>query len=75
MVQLIISVVLPDLLPRELKVWLVVIAGCAFAGITAGLFLARKDPSTSLFFTYLSAFISGLVSGISLVVIIVKVKN
>jgi hypothetical protein len=74
-VQLIISVVLPDLLPRELKVWLVVIAGSAFVGITTGLFLARKDPSTSLFFTYLSAFISGLVSGISLVVIIVKVKN
>lgn len=74
-VQLILSIVLPDLLPAELKTWLIVIAGSAFLGITVGLFLARKDPSTSLFFTYLSAFISGLISGISLVVIIVKVKN
>lgn len=74
-IQLILSIVLPDLLPTELKVWLVVIAGSAFAGILAGLFLARRDPSTTLFFTYLSAFISGLISGISLVVIIVKVKN
>lgn len=74
-IQLILSVALPDLLPRELKTWLIVIAGSAFIGITGGLFLARKDPSTTLFFTYLAAFISGLVSGISLVVIIVKVKN
>jgi len=74
-VQLILSVILPDLLPVELKIWLVVIAGSAFIGIIVGLILARKDPSTTLFFTYLSAFISGLISGISLVVIIVKVKN
>lgn len=74
-VQLILAVVLPDLLPPLLKTWLVVVTGTAFLGITLGLFLSRKDQHTSLFFIVLASFISGLIFGISLVVIIVKVKN
>lgn len=74
-VQLILAVVLPDLLPSLLKTWLVVVTGAAFIGITLGLILSRKDPQTSLFFIVLASFISGLIFGISLVAIVVKVKN
>lgn len=75
-IQLVLAIALPDILPVLLKTWLLTVACGALVGIVIGLFLGRKDTATTLFFTFLSAFVCGLVSGISLVVIIVdKVKN
>lgn len=75
LIQLVLATILPDLLPVLLKTWLIVVAGSAFLGIALGLFLGRKDPSTVLFFSFLATFIGGLISGISLVAIVAKVKN
>lgn len=70
--QLIVAVIVPDILSPLLKLWLVVITLGAFIGITIGLILARNDPKTSMLFIFLSVFITGLVTGISMVVIVKK---
>lgn len=74
-VQLIIAVILPDLLPQLLKIWLIAVSGGAIVGILIGLLLSREDIKTTNFFILISIFISGLVLGISIVTVIVKVKN
>ena len=74
-VQLLIAVILPDILPELLKIWLLTVSCGAIVGILFGLLLSREDPKTTNFFIYISIFISGLVLGISIVTIIVKVKK
>jgi len=74
-VQLIISVIVPDILVPILKTWLIVIAGGSSLGLSISLFLARNDPTTTIYLCFLSIFIDGLISGISIVIIITKVKN
>ncbi len=74
-VQLIVAVILPDLLPQLLKIWLVTVSGGAIIGILIGLLLSRDDVKTTNFFILISIFISGLVVGISIVTVIVRVKN
>ncbi len=74
-VQLLLAVILPDLLPQLLKIWLITVSGGAVIGILIGLLLSRDDVKTTNFFILISIFISGLILGISIVTIIVKVKN
>lgn len=73
--QMALAVLLPDLLPTLLKIWLVTVSGGAIVGILIGLILSRDDIKTTNFFILISIFISGLVLGISIVTIIVRVKN
>jgi hypothetical protein len=75
-IQLLLSVILPDILDPLIKTWVLVILGVIFLGLTASLILANtKDTITLEFLVFLSAFISGVICGISLLVIIGKVKN
>ena len=74
-IQLVLAVILPDLLPQLLKIWLITVSGGAIVGILIGLLLSREDVKTTNFFILISIFISGLVLGISIVTIIVRVKN
>jgi hypothetical protein len=74
-VQLLLVVILPDLLPPLLKIWLVTVSGGGIVGILIALLLSRDDIKTTNFFILISIFISGLLSGISIVAIIVKEKN
>lgn len=70
MVQMLLAVFLPDILTPLLRIWLLVIMGGSYLGIIAGLIMARNDPKTTLFFVVISFFLSGLVFGVSLVVIV-----
>jgi hypothetical protein len=74
-VQLIIAVALHDVLTVILKTWLITVAGCLFIGLTVALTLTKNDSTTTLFLTLLSALASGFIGGISLVVIVIKIKN
>ena len=69
---MVVAVIIPDILSPLLKVWLIVITLGAFIGITIGLILARNDPKSSQLFIFLSVFITGLITGISMVVIVKK---
>jgi hypothetical protein len=68
--QLILAVILPDILTTLLKTWLIVIASGGLIGIIIGLIISKNDPKTSQFFIFLSVFLSGLITGISLLLII-----
>jgi hypothetical protein len=70
--QLVVAVIIPDILTPLLKIWLIVITLGAFIGITIGLILARNDPKSSLLFIILSVLITGLITGISIPVIVKK---
>jgi ABC-type multidrug transport system permease subunit len=68
--QLIFVVVIPDILTTLLKTWLIVIAAGGLIGIIIGLIISKNDPKTSQFFIFLSVFLSGLITGISIPIII-----
>lgn len=75
-IQLLLSVILPDILDPLIKTWALVILGVIFIGLTVSLIFAKtKDNITLIFLIILSTFISGVICGISLLVIIGKVKN
>jgi hypothetical protein len=69
-IQMLLAAFLPDMLTPLLRIWLVVIMGGSYLAIITGLFMARSDPKTTLFFVVVSFFLSGLVFGISMVVIL-----
>ena len=73
--QLIVVVVLPDILDDYTKAWLLVVIGGVFSGLIVATILARNDAITTLFINFLSPLVSGLITGITLVIIILKVKN
>jgi hypothetical protein len=75
-IQLLLSVILPDILDPLIKTYALVILGVIFVGLTISLiFTKTKDNITLIFLIILSVFISGFICGISLLVIIGKVKN
>ena len=75
LVQLVVAVILPDILTTILKTWIITVGGCLFVGLTVAQVLARGDSTSTLFLTLLSVLISGFASGVSLVVIVTKIKN
>lgn len=68
--QLVVAVVLPDSIPALLKTWLISVAGGGVVGTGLALFLSRNDLTLTLFLIVLSTFLSGLVSGISALLIV-----
>ena len=72
LVQLILAVALPDILSPLVKTWLIVVVGGGFIGLGIALFLAKSDPTTTLFLILLSTFLNGLFCGISIIVIVLK---
>lgn len=73
--QLILAVILPDILTTLLKTWLVVIASSALIGNIIGLIISKNDPKTSQFFIFVSVFLSGLITGISLLLILANGRH
>lgn len=69
-IQLVVAVLLPDSIPMLLKTWLISVAGGSVVGTGFALFLSRGDPTLTLFLIVLSIFLSGLVSGISVLLIV-----
>jgi hypothetical protein len=75
-IQLLFAVVLPDILDPLIKTWILLFLGIIFLGLIFSLILIKtKDTTTLLFLIILSVFISGFVSGVSLLVIVGKVKK
>ncbi len=68
--QLVLAVVLPDSIPTFLKTWLISVAGGGVVGTGLALFLSKSDLTLTLFLIVLSTFLSGLVSGISALLIV-----
>jgi hypothetical protein len=69
-IQLVLAVVLPDSIPALIKTWLISVAGGGVVGTGLALFLSRGDSTLTLFLIVLSTFLSGLVSGISVLLIV-----
>lgn len=67
-IQLILVVVFPDSLNHLFKIWLIVIAGSAFVGISLAIVLSKNDSRTSLIFTSFSLIIDSIIFGIALAV-------
>lgn len=61
----VLVLVLTHVLSSDLKIWIISVCGCFVLALTVALFLARKDATTSLFVTYVTAFFAGLLMGIS----------
>ncbi len=61
----VLVLVLTQVLSSDLKIWIISVCGCTVLALTVALFLARKDATTSLFVTYVTAFFAGLLMGIS----------
>ena len=73
--QLVFAVTLPDVLTTLIKTWLISVVGCVFFGLIITLFLARHDLAIILFINFISPYVSGVITGISLTIIILKIKN
>ena len=63
---LFVVLVLPELLPRLVKVWLVSISGAAFLVLIVALILARNDSTATLLFSKLVDVTSGVVIGVAI---------
>lgn len=61
----VLVLVLTQVLSSDMKIWIISVCGCTVLALTVALFLARKDATTSLFVTYVTAFFAGLLMGIS----------
>lgn len=70
LIQLLLAVIFPDALSVVLKTWLITVAGSQFVGLSIALFLAHKDSLVALFLIVLSAFLAGLLCGISILLIV-----
>jgi hypothetical protein len=73
-VQLILVLIFPDLVPSYIKIWLIAIVGLGFVGIVVALIVSRNDPQSTVNFVLIAGIMSGIVIGITLTEIISKVK-
>ena len=73
-VQLILVLIFPDLVPPYIKIWLIAIVGLGFVGIVVALVVSRNDPQSTVNFVLIAGIMSGIVIGITLTEIISKVK-
>ena len=73
-VQLIVAIVLPDILSKLLKTWLLVITTCGSLGLGVALFLSRSDKTITFFLILLSFFLNGLISGVSIAAAVIDKK-
>jgi hypothetical protein len=55
---------IPNILSPTLKIWCVSVAGASFIGIVAVLIIARKDETTTQYFTLLSVAIAAFFTGV-----------
>jgi hypothetical protein len=74
-VQLIVVVVLPDSLDTTMKTWLMVVVIGIFVGLLIATFVSRGDATIMLFINAASQFMSGVIVGMSLLILGLKVKN
>lgn len=74
-VQLIVVIVLPDSLDSTLKSWLMVVVVGMFIGLIVATFVSRGDATIMLFINAASQFMSGVIVGLSLFMLVLKVKN
>jgi hypothetical protein len=74
-VQLIVVVVLPDSLDTTMKTWLMVVVVGIFVGLLIATFVSRGDATIMLFINAASQFMSGVIVGMSLLILGLKVKN
>lgn len=71
----VLVLVLTEVLSNDLKIWIISVCGCTVLALTVALFMARKDATTSLFVTYVTAFFAGLLLGISIFSFGYKIKH
>lgn len=71
-VELLVAVTFSDYLDAFLKVWLLVIVFIASIGLNIALFLAPSDRFASLFLVVLLTFLSGIVTGVGIIIIVKK---
>lgn len=57
---------LTHVLTSDLKIWIISVCGCTVLALIVALFLSRKDATTSLFVTYVTAFFAGLLMGMNI---------
>lgn len=74
-IQLIVVVVLPDALDVTMKSWLMAVISGIFMVLIASTFVSRNDPTIMLFINATSQFISGIIFGLSLFMVVLRVKN
>ena len=74
-VRLIVVVVLPDSLDTTMKTWLMVVVIGIFVGLLIATFVSRGDATIMLFINAASQFMSGVIVGMSLLILGLKVKN
>lgn len=74
-IQLIILVALPDALDTTTKSWLMAVVSGILLTLIASTFISRHDPTIMLFINAVSQFFSGIIFGLSLFMILLKVKN
>lgn len=57
-------VTVTNTLNNEIKLWLLSIGCCVFLGLLVALFLARKDTTITLFVSFTTSVVSGLILGV-----------
>lgn len=73
--QIVLAIILPDVLTQTLKIWVLSVIGCFFVGLVVVHVLARHDTVVILFINFISPYISGIISGVALALIIFKIEK
>jgi len=74
-IQLIVACALPDVLSPTLKIWVLSIVGSVLIMLMVAHVLARRDTAVILFINFITPCVSGIVTGIALTIIILKIEN